>query len=83
MAGPQGRQSKASTTTSKRLTEVWVEHQRPGPRVVEDNQRGILSPATSRAPIPRVHEGGVIQFVDWYVDTLGSSFADRALVAAE
>jgi len=30
-----------------------------------------------------MQESGVIQFVDWYTDTLGRSFADRALVAAE
>ena len=30
-----------------------------------------------------MQESGVIQFVDWYVDTLGGSSADRALIAAE
>jgi hypothetical protein len=30
-----------------------------------------------------VQESGVIQFVDWYVEALKGSFADRAAVAAE
>ena len=51
--------------------------------VVENNQQGILSPAYRPGPYSSVQESGVIQFVDWYVDTLGGTFADRALVAAE
>ena len=67
----------------KRLTEVWVNTNDEDRVVVENNQQGILSPAYRPGPYSSVQESGVIQFVDWYVDTLGSSFADRALVAAE
>jgi Rieske 2Fe-2S family protein len=67
----------------KRLTEVWVNTNDEDRVVVENNQEGILSPAYRPGPYSTVQESGVIQFVDWYVDTLGRSFADRALVAAE
>ena len=67
----------------KRLTEVWVNTNDEDRVVVENNQQGILSPAYRPGPYSSIQESGVIQFVDWYVDTLGSSFADRALVAAE
>ena len=67
----------------KRLTEVWVNTNDEDRVVVENNQEGILSPAYRPGPYSSVQESGVIQFVDWYVDTLGRSFADRALVAAE
>jgi stachydrine N-demethylase len=67
----------------KRLTEVWVNTNDEDRVVVENNQQGILSPAYEPGPYSSMQESGVIQFVDWYVDTLGRSFADRALVAAE
>ena len=67
----------------KRLTEVWVATNDEDRVVVENNQQGILSPAYQPGPYSALQESGVIQFVDWYVDTLGRSFADRALVAAE
>jgi phenylpropionate dioxygenase-like ring-hydroxylating dioxygenase large terminal subunit len=67
----------------KRLTEVWVATNGEDRVVVENNQQGILSPAYRPGPYSTAQEGGVMQFVDWYVDTLNGSFADRALVAAE
>jgi phenylpropionate dioxygenase-like ring-hydroxylating dioxygenase large terminal subunit len=67
----------------KRLTEVWVATNDEDRVVVENNQQGILSPAYRPGPYSTAQEGGVMQFVDWYVDTLNGSFADRALVAAE
>ena len=67
----------------KRLTEVWVATNDEDRVVVENNQQGILSPGYQPGPYSSLQESGVIQFVDWYVDALGRSFADRALVAAE
>lgn len=67
----------------KRLTEVWVATNDEDRVVVENNQQGILSPAYRPGPYSSMQESGVIQFVDWYADTLGRSFADRTLVAAE
>jgi Rieske 2Fe-2S family protein len=67
----------------KRLTEVWVATNDEDRTVVENNQQGILSPAYRPGPYSTMQESGVIQFVDWYLDTLSGSFADRTLVAAE
>ena len=55
----------------KRLTEVWVATNDEDRVVVENNQQGILSPAYRPGPYSSMQESGVIQFVDWYVDTLG------------
>lgn len=67
----------------QRLTEVWVATNDEDRVVVENNQQGILSPGYRPGPYSSVQEGGVMQFVDWYMDTLSRSFAERALAAAE
>jgi len=54
----------------KALTEVWTATNDEDRRIIEENQRGILSPAYQPGPYSRMHEGAVIQFVDWYADTL-------------
>ena len=56
------------------LIHVWMETNDQDRRVVEDNAQGIASPAYEPGPYSTVHEGGVIQFVDWY-----ASFIDQAL----
>jgi Rieske 2Fe-2S family protein len=48
------------------LTRVWLATNDQDRRIVEENQRGILSPAFEPGPYSPVHEGGVMQFVDWY-----------------
>lgn len=65
------------------LTEVWTATNHEDRTVVENNQSGILSPGYEPGPYSVVHEGGVIQFVDWYAATLGRSITDQKLVAAE
>jgi glycine betaine catabolism A len=50
----------------KRLTEVWMATNDSDRRVCQENQIGVNSPAYDPAPYSPVHEGGVIQFVDWY-----------------
>ena len=57
------------------LTRVWLATNDQDRRVVEENQRGILSPAYEPGPYSTEHESGVMQFVDWY---LGAT--ERALV---
>ena len=37
---------------------------------------GILSPAYEPGPYSEMHEGGVIQFVDWYADFIGPRLAE-------
>ena len=54
----------------KELTEVWVATNDQDRRIVEENQLGVSSPAFEPGPYNAVHEGGVIQFVDWYVRTI-------------
>ncbi|HIC65603.1 MAG: aromatic ring-hydroxylating oxygenase subunit alpha [Paracoccus sp. (in: a-proteobacteria)] len=66
----------------KTLTEVWVATNDEDRRVVEDNQLGINSPAYRPGPYSAVQEGGVIQFVDWYCETLGNRI-QPVRVAAE
>jgi Rieske 2Fe-2S family protein len=48
------------------LTTVWAATNDQDRRIVEENQRGILSPAFEPGPYSPVHEGGVMQFVEWY-----------------
>jgi phenylpropionate dioxygenase-like ring-hydroxylating dioxygenase large terminal subunit len=54
-----------------RLTEVWEATNRQDTALVERVQRGVRSPAYRPGPYAPVEEEGVIQFVDWYADTLG------------
>ena len=56
------------------LIHVWTETNDQDRRVVEDNAQGIASPAYEPGPYSPIHEGGVIQFIDWY-----ASFMDHAL----
>lgn len=51
-----------------RLTHVWVETNDQDRQVVEDNASGILSPAYKPGPYSELHEGGVMQFVEWYAN---------------
>jgi glycine betaine catabolism A len=50
------------------LIHVWTETNDEDRRIVEDNARGILSPAYEPGPYSPVHEGGVMQFVEWYTN---------------
>ena len=54
----------------KDLIHVWTETNKQDCRIIEENARGIRSPAYEPGPYSTVHEGGVIQFVDWYVRTI-------------
>ena len=52
------------------LTHVWLATNDQDRRVVEENQIGIRSPAYEPGPYAPDHEGGVMQFVDWYCRTM-------------
>lgn len=67
----------------KRLTEVWVATNAEDQRVVEGNQQGVLSPAYRPGPYSLDHEAGVIQFSDWYAETLTGAPVGCELAAAE
>ena len=48
------------------LIHVWTETNDQDRQIVEENARGIHSPAYQPGPYSEIHEGGVAQFVDWY-----------------
>ena len=48
------------------LTHVWKQTNDQDRRIVEENAFGIRSPAYEPGPYSALHEGGVVQFVDWY-----------------
>ncbi|MCL4064987.1 aromatic ring-hydroxylating dioxygenase subunit alpha [Pseudomonas sp. GX19020] len=48
------------------LTRVWLNTNDEDRQVVEENQKGILSPAYEPGPYSPIQEEGVMQFVDWY-----------------
>jgi len=66
----------------KELTEVWYATNEEDKRVVQDNQKGVNSPAYEPGPYSRVHEGGVIQFVDWYSRLMIERLSSRSGTAA-
>lgn len=67
----------------EKLTEVWLATNDEDRRVVEENQKGILSPAYEPGPYSTVVEEGVIQFVDWYCQMMQDRLAPRPALAAE
>lgn len=65
----------------KRLTEVWMATNDEDREVVEFNQMGINSPAYEPGPYSELQESGVLQFVDWYLETLKRNSGPRAVAA--
>jgi stachydrine N-demethylase len=65
------------------LTRVWLATNDQDRQVVEENQRGINSPAFVPGPYSKIQEDGVIQFVDWYCQTVGDRAGGGARLAAE
>ncbi len=59
------------------LTRVWLATNDQDRRVIEENQRGILSPAYEPGPYSPEHESGTMQFVDWYCAALERSLGDK------
>lgn len=52
------------------LTHVWDQTNAQDKHLVEENQKGINSPAYESGPYSSIYESGVIQFVEWYGDVL-------------
>ena len=61
----------------KRLTEVWIATNDEDRQVVEENQKGVNSPAYEPGPYSPIHETGVLAFVDWYAGTLQDRLTGR------
>ncbi|MDR8017946.1 SRPBCC family protein, partial [Ectopseudomonas guguanensis] len=52
--------------TIDELTHVWTETNDQDRQIVEENAFGIRPPAYEPGPYSAEHEGGVMQFVEWY-----------------
>lgn len=65
----------------QRLTEVWETTNDEDRRVVEDNQRGINSPAYEPGPYSPIHETGVMAFVEWYCARMSGQPAPTQIAA--
>ena len=59
------------------LTRVWIATNDQDRQIVEENQRGILSPAYEPGPYSPEHEGGVMQFVEWYASAMERRLGDE------
>ncbi|MES2665462.1 MAG: aromatic ring-hydroxylating dioxygenase subunit alpha [Pseudomonadota bacterium] len=66
-----------------RLTEVWLTTNDEDRRVVEENQKGITSPAYVPGPYSAKQESGVVQFINWYLRKLTDAVSGPAKIAAE
>lgn len=62
----------------KKLTEVWVATNDQDRSLVERNQRGIESPVYEPGPYSLDYEDGVIQFIDWYTNTMTTRLSGEA-----
>ncbi|MGZ2482376.1 phenylpropionate dioxygenase-like ring-hydroxylating dioxygenase large terminal subunit [Rhizobium pisi] len=65
------------------LTHVWTETNDQDRRIVEENAFGIHSPAYEPGPYSAVHEGGVMQFLEWYSNFMVNRLqGDQAKISA-
>ena len=65
------------------LTRVWLNTNDEDRQVVEENQKGILSPAYEPGPYSSIQEEGVVQFIDWYAGTMIDRLSPTPAMAAE
>jgi Rieske 2Fe-2S family protein len=56
------------------LTKVWLATNDQDRQIVEENQIGVSSPAFEPGPYSHPHEGGEMQYVEWY-----AAFMERSL----
>lgn len=62
--------------TLEELTHVWTMTNDEDRRIVEENAFGIGSPAYEPGPYSAEHEGGVMQFLEWYAAFIGPRLAE-------
>ncbi len=65
----------------KALTEVWLNTNDEDRQVVEENQRGILSPAYQPGPYSPTQEAGVIHLIDWYCGLMSRRLTPTSVAA--
>jgi Rieske 2Fe-2S family protein len=63
------------------LTMVWNATNDQDRRIVEENQRGVSSPAFEPGPYNALHEGGVMQFVEWYAAAMERALGPTPAIA--
>jgi Rieske 2Fe-2S family protein len=63
------------------LIHVWTETNDQDRRIVEENAFGIQSPAYEPGPYSELHEGGVMQFVEWYAGFMEPRLGGAAATA--
>ncbi|MDQ0474351.1 aromatic ring-hydroxylating oxygenase subunit alpha [Labrys wisconsinensis] len=61
------------------LTRVWVATNDQDRQIVEENQRGVASPVYEPGPYAPDHEGGVMQFVEWYCNAMERALGGDAV----
>jgi Rieske 2Fe-2S family protein len=61
------------------LTRVWTATNDQDRRIVEENQRGVNSPMFEPGPYSPAHEGGVMQFVEWYAGAIERAAGGKRL----
>ena len=61
------------------LTKVWNATNDQDRRIVEENQRGVNSPAFEPGPYSPAHEASVDQFVSWYAGAMQRSLGGQHL----
>ena len=65
--------------TIDELTHVWMMTNDQDRQIVEENQLGVSSPVYTPGPYAPDHEGGVMQFVEWYCTAMESSLGGDAV----
>ena len=65
----------------QKLTEVWLATNDEDRQVVEENQKGILSPAYQPGPYSPTQEAGVIHLIDWYCGLMSRRLSPNAVAA--
>jgi Rieske 2Fe-2S family protein len=64
------------------LTHVWIATNDQDRRIVEENQRGVSSPAFEPGPYSALHEGGVMQFLEWYCQASDEALDEESIDGA-
>jgi glycine betaine catabolism A len=65
--------------TIDELTHVWTETNDQDRQIVEENAFGIRSPAYQPGPYSPEHEGGVMQFVEWYTTFMAERLKGKSI----
>ena len=68
-------------SAQERSIDIWFGERPKEFKVCVTGPRSIDSPAYVPGPYSKIQESGVLQFVDWYCDTLAERLAPETLAA--